>query len=134
MNSSATIKASGAPGGPGFDAGSAVIVNPDANALTGVFAETIMEKDHVHHQAVPISTDQPAFALNPFAQILQVGTGPTRGVAAGQHHSARAFSHMQLHVVAGLKLAVHHQKGPFAGPISAAGGQHRARQAGGGET
>jgi hypothetical protein len=39
MNSSATIKASGAPGGPGFDAGSTVIVNPDAHALTGVFAE-----------------------------------------------------------------------------------------------
>ena len=48
-----------------------------------------MEQVHLRRQASPISTDQPAFALNPFVQILQVGTGPTRGVAAGQHHSAR---------------------------------------------
>ena len=49
-----------------------------------------MEQVHLRRQASPISTDQPAFALNPFVQILQVGTGPTRGVAAGQQKARQA--------------------------------------------
>jgi hypothetical protein len=95
-----------------------------------MFAKTIIQQEHLHRQASSSGTDQPTFALNPLAQVLQVGTGLTRGVAGDQPHGARIFCHMHVHVLVGLKLAIHHQQDLAARPISAAGSQQGASNQG----
>lgn len=114
-------------GGSGFDPGSAVIGNQDANVFTGTFAEAVIEEVHLHNEAIANSFDEPALALNPLAQILRVITCLSWGVSGDEGHSANLFIHMFMDVFVGLKLAVHHQKGliGFAGTKSCTGGQQR---------
>jgi hypothetical protein len=87
----------------------AITSNPNENDLTGIFAEAIVEEVHVHHQAVPIGADQPAFALNAFAQVLKMGTLLAGYVSGNKGYSATIFCHMHVDMVVGLKLAINHQ-------------------------